>query len=55
MKPDSYLVNISREPIIDEPALLDVLRRHAILGAALDTFDVEPMPQGHRCWAFPTH
>jgi len=47
MKPDSYLVNISRGPIIDEQALLDVLRRHAIAGAALDTFDVEPMPQGH--------
>lgn len=47
MKPNSYLVNISWGPIIDEPALLDVLRRHAIAGAALDTFNVEPMPQDH--------
>ncbi|MDA0733159.1 MAG: D-2-hydroxyacid dehydrogenase family protein [Chloroflexi bacterium] len=47
MKRDSYIVNISRGPIIDEPALLNALRRHTIAGAALDTFDIEPMPAGH--------
>lgn len=44
MKPTSYIVNISRGPIIDEPALIEVLRRHSIAGAAIDTFDVEPLP-----------
>jgi phosphoglycerate dehydrogenase-like enzyme len=47
MKPTSYLVNISRGPIVDEDALVDVLERRAIAGAALDTFDVEPLPHDH--------
>ena len=47
MKPTSYLVNISRGPIVDEAALIDVLQRRAIAGAALDTFDVEPLPVDH--------
>ncbi len=47
MKPSAILVNISRGPIVDEPALIDALQRRAIGGAALDTFDVEPLPQDH--------
>lgn len=47
MKPTAYLVNISRGPIVDEAALIDVLERGAIAGAALDTFDVEPLPRNH--------
>ena len=47
MKPSAYLVNISRGPIVDEKALIDVLERKAIAGAAMDTFDVEPLPVDH--------
>ncbi len=47
MKPTAILVNISRGPIVDEAALVDALQRRAIGGAALDTFDVEPLPAGH--------
>jgi phosphoglycerate dehydrogenase-like enzyme len=47
MKPTAYLVNISRGPIVDEKALIDVLERKAIAGAALDTFDIEPLPADH--------
>jgi phosphoglycerate dehydrogenase-like enzyme len=47
MKPAAYLVNISRGPIVDEAALVDALERRAIAGAALDTFDVEPLPTDH--------
>jgi len=47
MKPTSYLVNISRGPIVDEAALVSALESRAIGGAALDTFDVEPLPVDH--------
>ena len=47
MKSTAYLINISRGPIVDEPSLIDVLRRKAIAGAGLDTFDIEPLPKDH--------
>ncbi|MDA0352732.1 MAG: D-2-hydroxyacid dehydrogenase family protein [Chloroflexi bacterium] len=43
----SYLVNTSRGPIVDEAALVTTLRNGVIAGAALDTFDVEPLPHDH--------
>ena len=47
MKPSARLINTSRGPIVDEPALIDVLRKRRIAGAALDVFDVEPLPADH--------
>ncbi len=47
MRPTAYLVNISRGPIVDEAALVSALESKAIAGAALDTFDVEPLPGNH--------
>jgi glycerate dehydrogenase len=44
MKSTGFIVNTSRGPIIDENALLDTLNRGEIRGAALDVFDVEPLP-----------
>src|SRR5438105_10402780 len=47
MKPSAYIINTSRGPIIDEAALLTVLREKTIAGAGLDVFDVEPLPVEH--------
>ena len=47
MKPTAYLVNTSRGPIIDEAALLQTLRSHAIAGAGIDVYEPEPLPADH--------
>ena len=42
MKPDAYLINISRGEVIDEVALAEMLREGRLAGAALDVFEHEP-------------
>jgi D-3-phosphoglycerate dehydrogenase len=44
MRPDAFLVNTSRGGAIDEAALARALSERRIAGAALDTFEVEPLP-----------
>ena len=44
MRPAAYLINTSRGPVVDEPALINALRDGTIAGAALDVFETEPLP-----------
>jgi phosphoglycerate dehydrogenase-like enzyme len=47
MKPSAYLINTSRGPIVDEPALIAALTEKRIAGAGLDVYDQEPLPADH--------
>lgn len=47
MRRTSFIVNTSRGPLVDERALARALREGWIAGAALDVYDVEPLPEDH--------
>ena len=42
MKKDSYLINTSRGPVVDEGALVTALKEGVIRGAGLDVYEFEP-------------
>ncbi len=50
MKPDAYLINVSRGALIEQASLLDALGEHRIAGAALDVFEKEPLPPDSPLW-----
>ena len=47
MKPTARLVNTSRGPIVEERELIRVLKNKQIAGAAIDVFNIEPLPPDH--------
>lgn len=51
MKSTAYLINISRGIVVDLADLTTALQTGVIAGAALDVFEVEPLPADHPLWA----
>ena len=52
MKSTSYLINAARGPLVDEQALVWALQNGEIAGAALDVFEVEPLPKDSKLREF---
>ena len=53
MKPSGYLINIGRGAIVVLDDLVEALRSGTIAGAALDVYEVEPLPPDHPLWDLP--
>jgi phosphoglycerate dehydrogenase-like enzyme len=53
MRPTARFLNVGRGATVDEPALVDALRRGTIAGAALDVFEEEPLPPDSALWDLP--
>jgi phosphoglycerate dehydrogenase-like enzyme len=51
MKPTAYLINISRGIVVDLADLTAALQTGVIAGAALDVFEIEPLPADHPLWS----
>lgn len=47
MKPSAFLINTARGPLVDEAALISVLTQKKIAAAALDVYEIEPLPLQH--------
>jgi len=50
MKPSAVVMNVGRGPVIDEVALAEALSTRRIHGAAIDVFEVEPLPPESPLW-----
>lgn len=53
MKRSGYLINVSRGSVVDELALIRAIGDGQIAGAALDVFEVEPLPPTNPLWTMP--
>ncbi|MEA2558223.1 MAG: hypothetical protein QOG88_1761 [Actinomycetota bacterium] len=53
MRPTARFVNVGRGSTVDEPALIRALQARRLAGAALDVFEVEPLPVDSALWDLP--
>lgn len=53
LRPDAWLINVGRGPLVDEPALVDALLEGRIAAAGLDVFAEEPLAADHPLWSLP--
>ncbi len=53
MKKNSFLINTSRGPMINEKDLIDALENDEIAGVGLDVYNIEPLPQDHKLRFLP--
>src|SRR5207248_7087608 len=53
LKRGSYILQVSRGAIVDEPALVDALEEGHLNGAGLDVTATEPLPVGDPLWTAP--
>jgi phosphoglycerate dehydrogenase-like enzyme len=53
LKPNAVFINVSRGTIVDEQALIEVLRTGRIRAAGLDVFETEPLPADSELWRLP--
>ena len=53
LRPEAFLVNIARGPLVETAALVSALADGKLAGAALDVTDPQPLPDGHPLWTEP--
>jgi len=53
MKPNAFLVDVSRGGVVDQAALIEALQDKKIAGAGLDVFPEEPPPADNPLWKMP--
>jgi phosphoglycerate dehydrogenase-like enzyme len=53
LRPHAWIVNTGRGPVVDEAALIELLRAGRIGGAVLDVFSEEPLPDDSPLWRLP--
>ena len=53
LRPEAFLVNIARGPLVETSALVRALAEGQLAGAALDVTDPQPLPDGHPLWTEP--
>lgn len=53
LPPHAYFINVGRGNVVNDDALVQALHSGALAGAALDVFDVEPIPQDSPLWNAP--